>query len=147
MLGNRKEKRHLKYEISHSCLEVQLLEQDARNLKEEAGAFAYSLWGAEKFSAEALDEYFVNVKERENAIEKKNEYITALKAQLDVLNGKKRDGEPEAKEVKEEGGVQEERVLKEILPITCPACGAHYKLPANFCRRCGTLLLSSPAEG
>lgn len=140
MPGNRKEKRHLKYEINHSRLEVQLLEQEAGNLKEEAGVFAYSLWSKEELKAEALDEYFVKVREWENEIEKKNDYITALKEQLDVLNGKRGNEEPEAKEEQKEKEVQEEKVMQEVLSITCPACGAYFKNPANFCRKCGTPL-------
>lgn len=142
---------HLKAEIKHCRSTIELLEFSIEFYKEGVGASAYDLWTKGSLNEDSLNEDFQEIKEQEEDIVRQNARIASLEEQIEMLRENRevkiqkaeRQKPEQQKPENQKPENQAPQIVVEAtpLPVVCPACGARYKLPVNFCRRCGAGLL------
>lgn len=115
-----KEVRRLKLELESLQSETQLETNEIERLKKEAGEAAYSRWRQGSRLDGFLNEYFQKLDQKYKNMEELKLQIADIKRQI---------AEQKKEYPEEAAGL-----------YVCPSCHAAYKINANFCRKCGTLM-------
>lgn len=139
-----RETSHLRQEQRRIRAEIELAGCEAEAQRRAAGQAAFELWrdGGWGRAEQELTEYFTKMREREEEILKKNSEIEKLEEQIRAAGHRHAEEAGKPGETAGNETAAADRGLKAA--CICPACGASFHRPANFCRRCGALMAQAP---